>query len=125
LLTAALLATYALTGIWWVMAVVGADYVIRVFTPFRSPLAHVACGVLGVIGVTPTPMNKGPKVFAWRVGFLMAAASLALVMFSPQASIIVTVALAGFNVLDGGLNYCVGCVIYTYVVLPAFGPSDV
>jgi len=69
-------------------------------------------------------MNKGPKIFAWRIGFLMAVVSLGLLFVSPQASVIVAVALAGFNILDGVLNFCVGCVLYSYVVLPMFGSES-
>ena len=123
-LTALLLVAYAFTGVWPVIAFVAVDYVVRVLTPYRAPIAVVAGWVTKVARIAPAPMNKGPKIFAWRLGFLMAVASLALVPFSPTASIIVAIALAGFNVLDGVFNLCVGCTIYTYIVLPYFGPAE-
>ncbi len=122
-LTALLLVAYAVSGLWPLIAVVVADYVVRVFTPYRAPLAVLAGEVTKVAGIDPAPMNKGPKIFAWRLGFIMAVASLALVPFSLTASIVVAIALVGFNLLDGVFNFCVGCAIYTYIVLPRFGPA--
>lgn len=122
--TAALLVAYAATDAWPLLVLVVADYVVRVLTPYRSPLARVGAAAVDVFGITPKRMNKGPKIFAWRLGFLMAVASLLLLPFAPAASVVVAVALAAFNVLDGVFNLCVGCVIYTYVVLPTFGPDQ-
>ncbi len=124
-LTATLLVAYAATGLWPILAFVVADYVVRVLTSYRSPIARVAAAGLAVAGVPPKRMNKGPKIFAWRLGFLMAVGSLVVLPLSPTASAVVAVVLAGFNVLDGVFNLCVGCVIYTYVVLPNFGPPDI
>jgi hypothetical protein len=123
-LTATLLVIYAVTGVWPVLVLVVADYVVRVLTPYRSPIARVGAATMKVAGASPKPMNKGPKIFAWRIGFLMAVVTLVLLPVSPTASAVVAAALAGFNVLDGVFNLCVGCVIYTYLVLPYFGPPD-
>lgn len=124
-LTATLLVAYAFTGVWPLLVLVVADYVVRVLTPYRSPIARAGGAVMKVVGLSPKRMNKGPKIFAWRLGFLMAAASLLLLPISPTASGVVAVVLAGFNVLDGVFNLCVGCVIYTYIVLPYFGRPDI
>jgi len=121
-LTAVVLVVYAATGVWPLLVLVVADYIIRVFTTRRSPVALAGRTVLRVAHVAPKPMNKAPKIFAWRIGFLLAVASLACLAVSPTASAVVAVALATFNVLDGVFNLCVGCVIYTYLVLPRFGP---
>lgn len=123
-LTALLLVVYVVTGAWPLLVFVVADYVVRVLTPYRSPLGLVGTAVVRVAGVAPKPMNKGPKIFAWRLGLVMAAASLALVPVSPTASAAVAAVLAALSMLDGVGNLCVGCVIYTYLVLPSFGPPD-
>jgi len=123
-LTATLLVTYAFTGVWPVLVFVVADYVVRVLTPYRSPIARFGAAAVKVTGLEPKRMNKGPKIFAWRIGFLMALVALVLLPVSVTASAVVAAALAAFNVLDGVFNLCVGCVIYTYVVLPYFGPPD-
>ncbi len=123
-LTALLLLGYAFTGLWPLVAFVVLDYLVRVLTPYRSPVAVLATWITKLFGIQPKLMNKGPKIFAWRVGFAMAVIALALVPFSPPASVFVAIALAAFNILDGVFNLCVGCVIYTYVVLPLLGPKE-
>jgi hypothetical protein len=119
-MTAVLLAAFAVTGFWPIMAYVVVDYMVRVFTSRQAPTSWVASQVLRTIGVQPVLGNKGPKIFAWRVGLMMALMAYFLFALSPMAAIIVAVALAGFNVLDGVFNFCVGCIIYTYVVLPYY-----
>ena len=123
-LTALLLVIYAATGAWPILVVVVLDYVIRVMTTRPAPISALARAITQAAMVPPKPMNKGPKIFAWRVGFVLAVASLALLAVSPTASVVVAVVLAGFNVLDGVFDLCVGCVVYTYLVLPRFGPPE-
>jgi hypothetical protein len=125
-LTALLLVLFAATGFWPIMAYVVLDYLVRVFANRRGPTSWVACQLLRIIGVEPVLANKGPKIFAWRVGLLMAIVAFALLPVSPAAAVVVASALAGFNILDGVFNFCVGCILYTYVVLPYYnrqGPS--
>ena len=119
-MTAGLLVTYGVTGLWPILAFVVFDYVVRVFTRQRAPVPWMACNVLRAIGLEGRPTSRGPKMFAWRVGFAMAAVALVLAPLSPTASVVVAIALAGFNVLDGVFNFCVGCVIYTHLVLPHY-----
>ena len=122
-LTAALLIVFFLTRWWPVMAFIVLDYVIRVFTSRTAPIALLANGILRVLRIAPVPMDKAPKVFAWRVGFLMAAAAAVALPFSLSASAYIAVALAAFNILDGVCNFCVGCIIYTYLILPRARPA--
>ncbi|MCB0918750.1 MAG: DUF4395 family protein [Actinobacteria bacterium] len=123
-LTALLLTAFgvlALVGQYWsviFLALVMLDYVIRVFTAVTPPISRIATGLAGLLRLRPRLMNKGPKIFAWRIGFLMATAAVLALPFSWSASAIIALALAGFNVLDGVLNFCVGCYVYTYLVLP-------
>lgn len=119
-MTAGLLVAYGITGLWPILAFVVFDYVVRVFTRQRAPVSWVACHIVQAIGLESRPTSRGPKMFAWRVGFIMSLVALALAPLSPTASVIAAVALAGFNVLDGVLNFCVGCVIYTHLVLPYY-----
>jgi len=122
-LTATLLIVFFLTRWWPVMAFIVLDYVVRVFTSRTAPIALLAAGILRVLRISPVPMDKAPKVFAWRVGFLMAAAAAVALPFSLSASAYIAVALAAFNILDGVCNFCVGCIIYTYLILPRARPA--
>ncbi len=53
----------------------------------------------------------------------MATVTMALYPLNPTASLIVGAALAVFNFLDGVFSLCVGCVVYTWIVVPIFGKS--
>lgn len=119
-LTALLLVGYGLTGMWPVLLLVVADYLIRCLTPWRSPIGWLASRTAAAFRLPSRPMNEGPKIFAWRLGMLMAVAALMLMPVSPTASVAVSLALAALNAFDGLGNLCLGCVIYTYVVLPFF-----
>lgn len=121
-LNAALLIVFFVTKWWVVLAFIVADYVIRVFSSRTAPIALFANGILRVLRVAPIPMDKAPKVFAWRVGFLMAAASAVAFPFSVTVSAYTALTLAAFNILDGVCNFCVGCIIYTYLILPRVRP---
>lgn len=122
-ITAAALTGYAVTGLWPILLPITADYVVRVCTPYRSPIAQLAAVITRLAGIPPKRMNEGPKVFAWRVGFLMAVVAILLLPFSPTASIITAAGLAAFNLLDGVGNLCLGCAIYTHLVLPFNKPK--
>jgi len=122
-LTASLLALFFLSRWWPVLAFVVLDYVVRVFTKQTAPIAWLANRVVGVLGIASVPMDKAPKVFAWRIGFLMAAGAGVALPFSAAASGYIALALAAFNVLDGVFNCCVGCIIYTYLILPRVRPA--
>ena len=112
-ITAGIIALYSVlalasdTGVFILMLVIAGDYVIRVFTPLKlSPIGWLGRELTRVRGMTPVVMDKAPKIFAVRVGFIFAASS---------------VGLLAFNLLDGILDICVGCYFYTYVSLPLFG----
>ena len=122
-ITAAGLVGYSVTGLWPILLAVVADYLVRVCTPYRSPIAQLAAAITRHAGIPAKRINKGPKVFAWRVGFLMAVASIVILPINPMASAAVAAALAAFNVLDGVGNFCVGCAIYTHLVLPFNKPK--
>jgi len=121
-LNAALLTLFFFTTWWPVLAFIVLEYVVRVFTSRTAPIGVVANGILRVLRISPVLMDKAPKVFAWRVGFLMAAASAAVLPYSVAASAYIALALAVFNILDGICNFCVGCIIYTYLILPHARP---
>lgn len=123
ILSAALLVLFFMTSWWPVIAFVVLDYVVRVFTNKTAPIALLANGIARALRVAPVSMDKAPKVFAWRVGFLLAVATAAVLPFSVTASRSLAITLAAFNILDGLCNFCVGCIIYTYFILPRVRPS--
>ena len=124
-LNAALLTSFFLTRWWPLMAFVLLDYVVRVFTRRTAPIGLLANGILRMLRISPVPADKAPKVFAWRIGFLMAVVATVALPFSLTASAYIALTLAAFNVLDGICNFCVGCIIYTYLILPRVRPAAI
>ena len=121
-ITAAMIALYATTGIVYFILLVAADYVVRVFTPLKySPISWLACQIARRLDLPKEEIDKAPKIFAARVGFLFALTAVVLYFVHPTSSVIVGLALMGFNLLDALFGFCVGCITYTYIVYPLWG----
>ncbi len=103
----------------WLLVFLGVDFLIRAFSIFRfSPLSLVACGIIVGLKLKPTLIDKAPKLFAARVGLLFTLVGLGLYLIAPIASIIVLGVLTIFALVESLFDFCVGCVVYTYLILP-------
>jgi hypothetical protein len=121
-LMAMMLLTYAATGLVALVAIAAADYALRAFFPARySPVSRLSLGIATRAGTAGRLIDRAPKVFAARLGFVLALTSLLLHMISPAASVVVAVILSGFALLESLGDICVGCLIYAHVVYPVFG----
>ena len=103
------------------MLLLAGDYAVRMFTHNLSPIGWLGHQLTRRLRMTPKQMDKAPKIFAVRVGFIFAASSVGLFFVDPTIAIGVGLALLAFNLLDGVLDIRVGCYFYTYVSLPLFG----
>lgn len=119
LMMATMIALYLLTGsVVFIIAIV-IDYFIRAFTELPySPFSWVAMQIVRQAGWATSHIDKAPKIFAARVGWMFAAGTAVLYFISPPASMVVGTALMTFALLESVFDFCVGCVVYTYVVLP-------
>ena len=99
-----------------------ADFYIRAFTGLKySPVGYVSSRLANALNLSKKPVNKAQKVFAARLGFVMTLAISALLFFGMgTAALIVGGILIFFATLEFALAICVGCIIYTYMVLPFF-----
>jgi hypothetical protein len=98
------------------------DFFIRAFADSRySPVSYASSGLARLLQLGKKPIDKAPKIFAARMGFIMtlAIAILFLVGFY-TASLVVAAILVFFASLEFLFGICVGCYIYTYFVLPAY-----
>ena len=121
LLAAALIGVYALTGAGAIMLALAIDYGMRAGTRWRhSPLSWLAARLVRVLRLPGRPIDQAPKLFAARVGMLFALASGILTLLHPPSGLVVALALMGFALLESVLNICVGCLVYSYVMLPMF-----
>jgi hypothetical protein len=115
-----LMGAFLFTGNLLFSAVLAVDFFIRAFTRLQfSPLSFVGNLFVRIMGMQPVWIDKAPKVFAARVGFLLAAVTaLAGVMEMQLFAVVTGTTLVVFAFLECGLNFCAGCWVYTYIVYP-------
>ena len=96
------------------------DFFIRAFTKGKySPLCMISRALLKVLNLSEIKIDKAPKIFAARMGFVMSLTITVLFLLNlGVAAITVAGVLIFFATLEFALNVCVGCMIYTYMVLP-------
>jgi len=97
------------TTVLILMLALAGDYAVRVFTSQLSPIGWLGRQLTRRFGMKPKPMDKAPKIFAVRVGFIFAASSVGLFFVDPTIAIGVGLGLMAFNLLDGVPDICVGC----------------
>lgn len=99
-----------------------ADFFIRAYTDLKfSPISYISHFLSNTLNLPVKMINKAPKVFAARLGFLMTTVISALFMLDLNlASVIISSVLIFFASLEFLFAICVGCMIYTYAVLPFY-----
>lgn len=121
-----LMGIYFITGFLVIPAFVAVDFYIRAFTKLKfSPLSWLSNQLIKIVDVNPVWIDKGPKIFAARIGFLLTLTSalFGFLGFS-VLSISIGSVLVVFAFLECGLNFCAGCWVYTYVVDPLVKKGD-
>ena len=115
-----MMGAYFWTG--WIIfpALVALDFYIRAFTKLPySPISWLARYFVERMGTHPIWIDKAPKIFAARIGLLLALIALAAALLGwSLAAYIAGSTLVLFAFLECGLNFCAGCWVYTYVVYP-------
>jgi len=99
-----------------------ADFFIRAFTNLKfSPISFASHSLSNALNLPIRMIDKAPKIFAARLGFLMTLAMALLLIFSFKITAIAVAAiLIFFASLEFFLAICVGCLIYTYLILPFY-----
>lgn len=119
---ALLIMLYAATGSSLFLMLAAGDYAIRAWTTLPySPFSWLAARMSTLLHLPGGQINKAPKVFAARVGFLFALTATLLAFVLPVAALAVALTLMVFALLESIFDICVGCLVYTYVVYPLFG----
>jgi len=111
---------YFVTGFALFPALLVVDFVIRGFTKLSySPLSYLAHLFVKATGTSPVLIDKAPKVFAARIGLVLTTiTTLSALMHWPLLAYTTGSVLVLFAFLECGLNFCMGCWLYTYVVYP-------
>ena len=104
----------------FVLVFLTADFYIRAFTKIKfSPLSYVSHWLSNALKLGNKTIDKAPKIFAARLGFLMSVGIVVLYLAGLHtAATIVAGILAFFAALEFAFAICVGCLIYTYTILP-------
>ena len=102
--------------------VVTVDYFIRAALHVKySPIRLVAVGAVQGLNLKKKPIDLAQKIFASRLGLLCAFASTVLLLLDYN---IASMSIAGFlmvlSIMDSVFNFCVGCLIYNYLVYPFY-----
>jgi hypothetical protein len=123
LMVAVLTGLYVYSGNLYLMLLLLVDFYLRAFTELPySPLRWLAAQIVRRLGLAGASIDKAPKIFAARVGFLFAVAILLLAFVSPVISALLSLVLVAFALLEALFNICVGCLVYSYVIFPLFNP---
>ena len=104
------------------LVVVVIDYLIRAFLNVKlSPVRFLAKFVRGSMKLEPKYIDLAPKVFAARLGFVFSCSALvAFVAGFNFVSISIAAFLMTLSILDSVFDFCLGCLVYHYLVFPFF-----
>lgn len=97
-----------------------ADFAIRAFTKDGySLLRHLSKATVTYLNLKPQLIDAAPKHFAAGVGmfFCVVIAVLQILQYHTAAAVIGWI-LMFCAFLEAVFAYCVGCLVYTYLVLP-------
>lgn len=87
-----------------------------------STLSLAGLGLKDYIPFKSKIIDKAPKIFAARMGFVLSLLAFLLLLSNAiSASQITIVVLAFFAFLEWAAGYCMGCYIYSWIILPYFG----
>lgn len=115
-----MMGVYFVTGSVLFPALLTVDFFIRAFTRINySPLSYLAHLFVKVMGTRVVSIDKAPKIFAARIGFVITSVTtLAALLDLYFLAYISGSVLVLFAFLECGLNFCMGCWVYTFVVFP-------
>lgn len=98
------------------------DFYIRAFSNARySPVNYVSMQMANALNLHKKEIDKAPKIFAARIGFVMSLTITVLMILQLNiAFYIIGGILMFFASLEFALAVCMGCIMYTYLVLPFY-----
>jgi len=99
-----------------------ADFFMRGFTTIKfSPISYISHYLSNALNLPVKLIDKAPKIFAARLGFLMSGVIIGLYFSGLTSGAMV---VGGILVFFAGLEFvfaiCVGCTMYTYLILPFY-----
>ena len=117
-----LLLSFILTGFYPIILFLGFDFFMRGFNNSRySLLSFVSKRIADRYFATDIQIDKAPKMFAARLGGVMSVFVLLFSLLGLQMTTVsVATLVAVLSTLECALNFCVGCYIYSWFILPLY-----
>jgi len=114
------LALFIVTGFWPIITFLAIDFFLRSSNYSRySPVGRLATYLVKITNNKGAKIDKAPKVFAARLGFVLTLAITVLLAAGNQSAVIIlSSGLIAFATLECVFNLCVGCYIYSWIILP-------
>ena len=105
-----------------IFALLTADFYTRAFSNARfSPVSYLSHRMANALNLERKEIDKAPKVFAARMGFVMSLTITVLMLLQfNTAAFAVGGILVFFASLEFALAICMGCIIYSYIILPFY-----
>lgn len=99
-----------------------ADFYTRAFSKAKySPISYFSHRMAHALNLDKKSIDKAPKIFAARIGFIMSLTITVLMLLQfTTAAFAVGGILVFFASLEFALAICMGCIVYTYLVLPFY-----
>jgi flagellar biosynthesis protein FliR len=110
----------------FIIAALAIDFSLRAFTNGNySPLKYISKRFSNYFGTDPKMVDAAPKKFAAGIGFLFTVTIAGLQWFQHDISTdLVATALLICAGLESFKGFCLGCIVYTYIVLPFISKED-
>lgn len=111
-----LIGLFLFTRLWLIPAFLVIDFALRAFQYGKvSPLALVSRGLVTLLKIPAKATDRGPKIFAARIGLVFSVAILASSVYGFTG---LALSLGGvllvFAFLESVLGFCAACFIYPY-----------
>lgn len=106
----------------FLLAFLTIDFLVRGYNqPKYSLLNYLARNLSRLLKLKSNPIDKAPKIFAARLGGVMFLSALIINLSGGiDITYVITIMVATLSTLECVFNFCVGCYIYNYLVLPFY-----
>lgn len=106
----------------YILAFLSVDFLLRGYNqPQYSLLNFLAGNLSKLLKLKSKPIDKAPKMFAARLGgFMFLLAFVVNLLGGIEITYVITLMVATLSTLECVFNFCVGCYIYNYFVLPFY-----
>jgi len=104
--------------LYWIMLILAADFAVRAFSSGKwSPMRWLAQNIVKALNLPNVPVDAAPKKFAAGLGMVFSALIFITgFMQFTLAHYIIAAMLAGCAILESVFAYCLGCVVYTFLM---------